>query len=78
MVNDSSNLLLKGLEEEVYTGTRDGTIVCRDDSPTGGQVEFRSGMVTPEAFRSLGAGLGVDVEVCEVDGSSLFCEIAVP
>jgi 2-polyprenyl-6-hydroxyphenyl methylase/3-demethylubiquinone-9 3-methyltransferase len=60
-----------GLVGEIdYDRTGNGMIVCKDG--------FRTGMVTPKAFRSLGAGLGVDPEVTEVDGSSVFCEIIVP
>ncbi len=50
-----------------YEKSRDGTIVCKDG--------FKSGLATPRAFRSLGAALGVGVEVTEVDGSSVVCEI---
>ena len=53
-----------------YEHSRDGTIVCKDG--------FRSGLVTPRAFRALGAALGVEVEVTEVDESSVFCEIVAP
>jgi len=53
-----------------YDKTANGTIVCKDG--------FHTGMVTPEGFRSLCKGLGVDPEVSEVDESSVFCEIVVP
>ena len=46
---------------------RDGVIVCEDG--------FRSGTFSPEAFRALCAGLGVSPAICEVDHSSVFCEI---
>lgn len=60
-----------GLVGEIdYTATGDGIIVCVDG--------FRVGLLTPEALRSLCAGLGLACEIVEVDGSSVFCEIIVP
>jgi len=53
-----------------YARTGNGTIACKDG--------FHSGMVSPEAFRSLGKRLGVQTEVTEVDESSVFCEFVVP
>jgi SAM-dependent methyltransferase len=53
-----------------YDRTGNNKIVCKDG--------FQTGMVSPEEFRSLGAALGVDPKVTEVDGSSVFCEIVVP
>ena len=50
--------------------TETGTIVCEDG--------FHSGMVSPEAFLSLGKRLGVESNVTEVDESSVFCEVVVP
>ena len=50
--------------------TEVGTIVCKDG--------FQSGMLSPEAFLSLGKRLGVEPVVTEVDESSVFCEIVVP
>jgi len=50
--------------------TVQGTIVCKDG--------FHAGIVSPDAFSSLGARLGLKVEVTEVDRSSVFCEIVVP
>jgi len=50
--------------------TRPGLIVCRDG--------FRSGLVTPGEFTALCAGLGLQADLTEVDGSSLFCRIEVP
>jgi ubiquinone/menaquinone biosynthesis C-methylase UbiE len=47
--------------------TGDGTIVCRDG--------FTATTVGGEEFLSLCDGLPVRVEIVEVDGSSLFCEI---
>jgi 2-polyprenyl-6-hydroxyphenyl methylase/3-demethylubiquinone-9 3-methyltransferase len=47
-----------------------GTIACKDG--------FRSGTMTPNAFRLLGQRLGLAVEVTEVDESSVFCEIVAP
>jgi SAM-dependent methyltransferase len=60
-----------GLLGEIdYTKTGNGEIVCKDG--------FRTGMMSPEEFLLFGAELGLDTEVTEVDGSSVFCEIAVP
>ena len=53
-----------------YTATGDGVIVCVDG--------FSVGLLTPEALRSLCAGLGLDCEIVEVEGSSVFCEVIVP
>ncbi len=50
--------------------TGGGTIVCKDG--------FRSGLVSPEAFRTLGARLHVSCEVTEVDGSSVFGVFLAP
>jgi 2-polyprenyl-6-hydroxyphenyl methylase/3-demethylubiquinone-9 3-methyltransferase len=50
--------------------SQDGVIVCEDG--------FRSGRLTPDEFRSLCSTIGVKAQVCEVDGSSVFCEIAKP
>ena len=50
--------------------TEIGTIVCKDG--------FHSGMLSPEDFLSLGKRLGVEAEVTEVDGSSVFCEFVAP
>jgi 2-polyprenyl-6-hydroxyphenyl methylase/3-demethylubiquinone-9 3-methyltransferase len=47
--------------------TGDGVIVCKNG--------FTGTTVRPEQFLSLTAGLNVDVELVEVDESSLFCEI---
>jgi ubiquinone/menaquinone biosynthesis C-methylase UbiE len=47
--------------------TGDGVIVCKDG--------FTGTTVRPEQFLSLTAGLNVDVELVEVDESSLFCEM---
>jgi hypothetical protein len=47
-----------------------GTIVCTDG--------FRSGTMTPEAFRSLGERLGVATKLTEIDESSVFSEMLVP
>jgi 2-polyprenyl-6-hydroxyphenyl methylase/3-demethylubiquinone-9 3-methyltransferase len=57
-----------GLLGEIDTeATGDGVIVCKDG--------FRSGAMSPDDFASLCADLGVEGEIEEVDGSSLFCEI---
>lgn len=60
-----------GLLGEIdYTRTGNGEIVCKDG--------FRTGIISPEEFRSLCANLNLDAEIIEVDGSSVFCEIVVP
>ncbi len=59
-----------GLLGEIdYMKTGNGEIVCKDG--------FRTSTVTPEEFRSFGVGLGLNPEVTEVDGSSVFWEITV-
>lgn len=50
--------------------SRDGVIACMDG--------FRSGRLTPDDFRSLCSTIGVSARVCEVDESSVFCEITKP
>jgi len=50
--------------------TGNGVIVCKDG--------FRATTADKETFEKLAAGLGVTPRITEVDGSSLFCEIAVP
>lgn len=50
--------------------SRDGVIVCEDG--------FRSGRLTPDGFRDLCSTIGMNAQVCEVDGSSVFCEITKP
>jgi len=47
--------------------TGDGVIACRDG--------FRSGRLTPDAWKSLAARVGCVARLEEVDGSSLFSEI---
>jgi SAM-dependent methyltransferase len=49
--------------------SRPGRIVCRDG--------FTATTVGPERFRELTAGLSAHIDIVEVDGSSLFCEIVV-
>ena len=57
-----------GLLGELDPGkTGDGVIVCKDG--------FTGTTVRPEQFLSLTAGLNVDVQLVEIDESSLFCEI---
>lgn len=59
-----------GLLGEIdYTKTGNGEIVCKDG--------FRSGLVSPEEFSSLGVELDLNTKVTEVDGSCVFCEITV-
>lgn len=50
--------------------SRDGELVCEDG--------FRSGRLTPDDFRTLCSKVGVDARLCEVDGSSVFCEASKP
>lgn len=60
-----------GLIGEIdYRSTGNGVIVCKDS--------FRATTTDAKAFRSLAAVLGLAPNIIEVDGSSLFCEIAVP
>jgi 2-polyprenyl-6-hydroxyphenyl methylase/3-demethylubiquinone-9 3-methyltransferase len=60
-----------GLLGEIdYAETGDGEIVCKDG--------FRTGIMSPEEFRSLCGKFGLDPRISEVDGSSMFCEIIVP
>jgi len=60
-----------GLVGEIdYTATGDGVIVCVDG--------LRVGLLTREALRSLCSGLGLDCEIVDVDGSSVFCEVVAP
>lgn len=58
--------LLGEIDEE---STGNGVIVCKDG--------FRAETVGEGEFRSLAAGVGSEVDIIEVDGSSLFCVIAV-
>jgi SAM-dependent methyltransferase len=59
-----------GLIGEIdYRSTGNGVIVCKDG--------FRATTMDAEGFRSLAAVLGLTPNIAEVDGSSLFCEIAV-
>ena len=50
--------------------TGNGVIVCRDG--------FRATTIDADGFRRLATALGLVPRIMEVDGSSLFCEIAVP
>jgi 2-polyprenyl-6-hydroxyphenyl methylase/3-demethylubiquinone-9 3-methyltransferase len=58
--------LLGPIDREATGG---GTIVCENG--------FRAGRLTPDEMRSLCAGLGVEPEITEVDGSCVFCEVGV-
>ncbi len=52
-----------------YNKTGNGTILCKDG--------FRAGIMSPEAWHSLTAALGVDATITEIDESSVWCQIAV-
>jgi len=52
-----------------YEQTKNGLIVCKDG--------FRSTTLSPEDFKALAAQAGQVSTIVEVDGSSVFCEIAV-
>ena len=57
-----------GLLGEIdYDKTGNGVIVCKDG--------FTATTVSPEDFGILTRGLDADVDLVEVDGSSLFCEV---
>jgi ubiquinone/menaquinone biosynthesis C-methylase UbiE len=58
----------EGLLGEIdWERTGKGTIICKDG--------FAATTVRAEEFRDLCRGLPVEVDIVEVDGSSLFCEI---
>ncbi len=50
-----------------YGKTGNGVIVCKDG--------FTATTVSPDDFRTLTRGLDAEVDLVEVDGSSLFCEV---
>lgn len=52
-----------------YEQTKNGSIVCKDG--------FRATTLSPEDFEALAAQVGQAPTIVEVDGSSVFCEIAV-
>ena len=55
-----------GLLGEIdWQRTKNGFIACKDG--------FTATTVSPDEFRSLAAGLPVEITLTEVDGSSLFC-----
>jgi 2-polyprenyl-6-hydroxyphenyl methylase/3-demethylubiquinone-9 3-methyltransferase len=61
----------RGLIGEIdYHATGNGVIVCKDG--------FRATTTDAESFRKLSGVLTLVPNIIEVDGSSLFCEIAVP
>lgn len=60
----SSQGLLGEIDEQA---TGDGVIVCKDG--------FRATTVSSRGFKALAGELGLPLELHEVDGSSLFCEI---
>lgn len=47
--------------------SKEGVIACEDG--------FRAGRLTPNRFRVLCSQLGMNAHICEVDQSSVFCEI---
>ena len=53
-----------------HAACRNGVIACMDG--------FKSGSFSPEAFRGLCNRLGVSPAICEIDDSSIFCEIIRP
>jgi len=57
-----------GLVGEIdYEATKDGLIACKDG--------FTATTLGPEDFSRLTKGIDASVEIEEIDGSSLFCEI---
>jgi len=58
---------LVGEIDDAATGN--GTIVCKDG--------FRATTVCPDGFQQLSQGLGTDITIEIVAGSSVFCEIGV-
>jgi 2-polyprenyl-6-hydroxyphenyl methylase/3-demethylubiquinone-9 3-methyltransferase len=61
----------RGLLGEIdREATREGVIVCRDG--------FRATTVDADELQELSASQGLNSRIIEVDGSCLFCEIAVP
>ena len=65
--SQSAEGLLGAVDYDASTG---GTIVCKDG--------FRAGRLTPENLRSLCSSVGVEPEITEIDGSSVFCEVVKP
>jgi 2-polyprenyl-6-hydroxyphenyl methylase/3-demethylubiquinone-9 3-methyltransferase len=53
-----------------YPACRNGVIACKDG--------FRSGTFSPKAFRTLSARLDVTPVICEIDDSSIFCQLTRP
>jgi hypothetical protein len=58
------------LKEIDRAATRRGTIVCEDG--------LRLGSLSPGEMRALCAGLDLEPEITEVDGSAVFCEVVKP
>ena len=59
---------MEGLVGQVdRIASKEGVIVCEDG--------FRAGRMTPDDFRALCSRVGMDGHICEVDESSIFCEI---
>jgi 2-polyprenyl-6-hydroxyphenyl methylase/3-demethylubiquinone-9 3-methyltransferase len=52
-----------------YERTGNGVIVCKDG--------FRASTIGPDRFRQIGAEIGIEPEIYEVAGSSLFCEFLI-
>ena len=58
----------EGLLGEIdYEKTRDGVIVCVDG--------FRAGAMCEDEFRAICRKLGLEPDIAEVDGSSIFFEV---
>ncbi len=59
-----------GLIGEIdYSGTGNGVIKCRDG--------FSAYTVNPDEFKRLTSEFNRDIRICEVDNSSVFCEIFI-
>jgi SAM-dependent methyltransferase len=53
-----------------YDASRNGVIACTDG--------FRAGRLAPHELQSICTRIGVQSTICEVDESSVFCQIIVP
>jgi 2-polyprenyl-6-hydroxyphenyl methylase/3-demethylubiquinone-9 3-methyltransferase len=61
----SANGLVGEIDE---SATGDGSIVCKDG--------FTASTISPQRFSALARGLGEEVSIDVIDGSSVFCEIS--